>query len=187
MMMIVTKPVVKVRNTGHSMRAALVCALLACDISSALTLPPRQQRSQCVRLHKEEEAHTPRRQHPVAIGATLAAAMAISAASPSVAFADGSGVFEAKCMGCHAGGGNVVVRNQKTLRREDLSLNDVYDETRIASLVEVGRGAMPGFGELCTPKGKCTFGPRLSDAEIREVSVYVMDEAKAGWPAPVAR
>lgn len=39
------------------------------------------------------------------------------------------------------------------------------------------------FGQECAPKGKCTFGPRLSDDEIRELAAYVLRNAEAGWPA----
>ena len=39
------------------------------------------------------------------------------------------------------------------------------------------------FGQECAPRGKCTFGPRLADDEIRELAAYVLRNAEAGWPA----
>lgn len=46
-----------------------------------------------------------------------------------------------------------------------------------------GEGSMPGFGVNCAPKLQCTFGPRLSDEEIRGLAVYVLDRAAANWAA----
>ena len=74
-----------------------------------------------------------------------------------------------------------MVRGGKTLSRPDLEANGVYSRAAIAGIVGLGQGAMPGFGEMCTPKGKCTFGPRLTESEIAAVSLYVIDEAEADW------
>lgn len=30
-------------------------------------------------------------------------------------------------------------------------------------------------------QGKCTFGPRLSDAEIQRLSQFVLDQGEQGW------
>jgi hypothetical protein len=35
-----------------------------------------------------------------------------------------------------------------------------------------------------TTKGACTFGPRLSDDDVRALSQYVLDRAADGWKAP---
>ena len=40
---------------------------------------------------------------------------------------------------------------------------------------------MRSMGVLVNVQGKCTFGPRLSDAEIQQLSAYVLDQAEAGW------
>lgn len=100
---------------------------------------------------------------------------------PVSAAEQGTLLFQAKCVGCHAGGGNVVVRGGKTLSRPDLEANGVYSRAAVADIVGLGQGAMPGFGETCAPKGKCTFGPRLTESEITAVSLYVLDEANADW------
>ena len=99
----------------------------------------------------------------------------------SAAEQGGTILFQTKCVGCHAGGGNVVVRGGKSLSRPDLEANGVYSRAAVADIVGLGQGAMPGFGETCTPKGKCTFGPRLTESEIAAVSLYVIDEAEADW------
>ena len=90
--------------------------------------------------------------------------------------ADGAVLFEAKCAACHAGGGNVVARS-KTLDRAALTANNVED---IATIVTMGKNQMPGFGEACAPKPACTFGARLSDADIAEVSKWVDARADDG-------
>ncbi|BDA40374.1 probable cytochrome c6 [Coccomyxa sp. Obi] len=81
---------------------------------------------------------------------------------------------------CHVGGGNVVQAGA-TLREGDLKRNGVASVEAIYDLVYNGRGKMPGYGTGCTPKGKCTFGPRLSDEEIQRLSQYVVEQAAADW------
>ena len=44
----------------------------------------------------------------------------------------------------------------------------------------MGKNQMPGFGEACAPKPACTFGARLSDADIAEVSKWVDARADDG-------
>ena len=78
----------------------------------------------------------------------------------------------------------------------------------IYQLVYFGKNKMPGYGKDCAPKvrgseclcyqvyppvlilrneyqslhqGKCTFGPRLPDEEIKTLSDYVVDKAEQGW------
>ena len=102
-------------------------------------------------------------------------ALTLSALSPRPAMADGAVLFEAKCAACHAGGGNVVARG-KTLDRAALTANNVD----IATIVTMGKNQMPGFGEACAPKPACTFGARLSDADIAEVSKWVDARADDG-------
>ena len=102
-------------------------------------------------------------------------ALTLSTLSPRPALADGAVLFEAKCAACHAGGGNVVARS-KTLDRAALTANNVDIET----IVTMGKNQMPGFGEACAPKPACTFGERLSDADIAEVSKWVDARADDG-------
>jgi len=39
-----------------------------------------------------------------------------------------------------------------------------------------------GFGEKCTPRGQCTFGPRLSEDDIKLLASFVKSQAENGWP-----
>ena len=139
-----------------------LCIALAATTSCALT--PRPHWSTAV------SAVAPRR----AI-ASLALLSTLSTLSPRPALADGAVLFEAKCAACHAGGGNVVARG-KTLDRAALTANNVD----IATIVTMGKNQMPGFGEACAPKPACTFGARLSDADIAEVSKWVDARADDG-------
>lgn len=41
---------------------------------------------------------------------------------------------------------------------------------------------MQGFGENCTPRGQCTFGPRLQDDEIKLLAEFVKLQADKDWP-----
>ena len=107
--------------------------------------------------------------------ASLALLSTLSTLSPRPALADGAVLFEAKCAACHAGGGNVVARG-KTLDRAALTANNVD----IEAIVTMGKNQMPGFGEACSPKPACTFGARLSDADVAEVSKWVDARADDG-------
>ena len=137
---------------------------IALAASTACALSPRPHWSTAV------SAVAPRR----AI-ASLALLSTLSTLSPRPALADGAVLFEAKCAACHAGGGNVVARG-KTLDRAALTANNVD----IATIVTMGKNQMPGFGEACAPKPACTFGARLSDADIAEVSKWVDARADDG-------
>ena len=139
-----------------------LCIALAATTSCALT--PRPHWSTAV------SAVAPR--HAIA---SLALLSTLSTLSPRPAMADGAVLFEAKCAACHAGGGNVVARG-KTLDRAALTANNVD----IEAIVTMGKNQMPGFGEACAPKPACTFGARLSDADIAEVSKWVDARADDG-------
>ena len=132
--------------------------------TTACALSPRPHWSTAV------SAVAPRR-----VIASLALLSTLSTLSPRPAMADGAVLFEAKCAACHAGGGNVVARG-KTLDRAALTANNVDIET----IVTMGKNQMPGFGEACAPKPACTFGARLSDADIAEVSKWVDARADDG-------
>ena len=143
------------------MRSLWSLALVA---SSTWALSPRPHWSTVV------SAGAPRRGI-----ASLALLSTLCTLSPRPALADGAVLFEAKCAACHAGGGNVVARS-KTLDRAALTANNVDIET----IVTMGKNQMPGFGEACAPKPACTFGARLSDADIAEVSKWVDARADDG-------
>ena len=78
----------------------------------------------------------------------------------------GAQVFAGNCAACHAGGNNVI-QNEKTLRKEALEeyLSGGLKPESIVYQVTNGKNAMPAFGG------------RLDDDEISNVAAYVYDQA----------
>ena len=81
----------------------------------------------------------------------------------------GAQVFAGNCAACHAGGNNVI-QNEKTLRKDALTsyLAGGFSEASIVTQVTNGKNAMPAFGG------------RLDDDEIKDVAAYVFDQANGG-------
>eukprot|EP00850_Spirogloea_muscicola_P012110 SM000077S21584 [mRNA] locus=s77:289994:291954:- [translate_table: standard] len=119
----------------------------------------------------------------LALGGPLAAPSMAAVAAQDLAAAEQS--FQKSCVGCHAGGGNIL-QSGANLTLSDLERNGVNSEDSIYSLIYSGRGRMPGYGEACAPRGQCTFGPRLSDDEIRALAAFVLQSAAAGWSEAAA-
>nr|ACG37082.1 cytochrome c6 [Zea mays] len=121
----------------------------------------------------------------------LAAALVLVAAPPglpaaiSPAFAqpvsEGAALFRKACIGCHDMGGNIL-QPGATLFLKDLERNGVATEEELYNITYYGKGRMPGFGEKCTPRGQCTFGPRLSEDDIKILALFVKSQAQNGWP-----
>ena len=107
-------------------------------------------------------------------------ALHIGSAGPACATMEESGkaLFRGSggCVGCHAAGGNVVEAG-KTLSLQDLTKNDVKSKEDVAAVISLGKNKMPGYGENCVGKGKCTFAKRLSDEEIDSLSAFVWNVA----------
>lgn len=103
-------------------------------------------------------------------GKVVAAVMAGLLTLAPVAFAAdleaGATVFNGNCAACHAGGNNVI-QNEKTLRKEALEayLEGGYKESSIVYQVTNGKNAMPAFGG------------RLDPEDIDNVAAYVFDQA----------
>ncbi|XP_030548848.2 cytochrome c6, chloroplastic [Rhodamnia argentea] len=93
----------------------------------------------------------------------------------------GAVLFRRACIGCHDSGGNII-QPGATLFMKDLQRNGVDTEEEIYRVTYFGKGRMPGFGENCTPRGQCTFGPRLQEEEIKELAKFVKLQADQGWP-----
>jgi len=121
----------------------------------------------------------------------LAAALLLAASPPglpagiSPAFAqpvsEGTALFRKACIGCHDMGGNIL-QPGATLFLKDLERNGVATEEELYIITYYGKGRMPGFGEKCTPRGQCTFGPRLSEDDIKLLASFVKSQAENGWP-----
>ncbi|KAK4368311.1 hypothetical protein RND71_012103 [Anisodus tanguticus] len=93
----------------------------------------------------------------------------------------GAALFNRACIGCHYAGGNII-QPGATLFLKDLQRNGVDTEEEIYRVTYYGKGRMPGFGPNCTPRGQCTFGPRLQDDEIKLLAKFVKSQADQGWP-----
>lgn len=83
----------------------------------------------------------------------------------------GASLFEAHCVGCHVGGGNVI-RRGRTLRLEALQRADLASPEAIARIAAEGRGQMGGYAAV------------LGEQGARQVSAWVWQQALAGWPTP---
>ncbi|GAX74241.1 hypothetical protein CEUSTIGMA_g1690.t1 [Chlamydomonas eustigma] len=94
--------------------------------------------------------------------------------------ASAQALFSSKCVGCHMNGGNIVQAGA-TLFQEDLQRNGVSDPEALYNIIYGGKGKMPGYGTDCAPKGKCTFGPRLADNDIKALTSYVLERAEQKW------
>ena len=102
--------------------------------------------------------------------AVIAAGVAVSPAF-AADIDNGASVFAGNCAACHAGGNNVI-QNEKTLRKEALDqyLAGGLKEASIVTQVTNGKNAMPAFGG------------RLDAEEIDDVAAYVYDQAtNAKW------
>ncbi|XP_059287807.1 cytochrome c6, chloroplastic isoform X1 [Lycium ferocissimum] len=93
----------------------------------------------------------------------------------------GAALFNRACIGCHYAGGNII-QPGATLFLKDLQRNGVDAEDEIYRITYYGKGRMPGFGQNCTPRGQCTFGPRLQEDEIQLLAEFVKSQADKGWP-----
>lgn len=122
------------------------------------------------------------REHNKLLSTSCVLAAMVMAFSPMPAHSSdkAASLFENTCAGCHAGGGNVV-RRDATLAYDDLQKFNVTSPEQLFELIYNGRGSMPGYGEKCSPKLACTFAKRLSDDEINELSLFVLNRAKNGW------
>ncbi|XP_020578652.1 cytochrome c6, chloroplastic [Phalaenopsis equestris] len=96
-------------------------------------------------------------------------------------FPKGTALFQKACIGCHDRGGNIL-QPGATLFIKDLQRNGLATEDDIYNITYYGKGRMPGFGERCTPRGQCTFGPRLKEEEIKQIAGFVKLQAERGWP-----
>lgn len=103
----------------------------------------------------------------ICLGA-LTAIILLASPAFAVDLKDGAQIFIANCSGCHANGGNVV-RRGKTLKLKDLQRNGYATVDAIAQIVTNGKGNMSAYRN------------RLNNAQIENVSHYVLDRAKKGW------
>ena len=109
--------------------------------------------------------------------AAACCAVALSLGTPHAALAasaQGTAIFEAKCVACHENGGNVLQRG-KTLFPAALASNGYDSEETISKLLINGKGQMPKY------QGAIPSVSKLTDEEIKAVADFVLERAAAEW------
>ncbi|MCU0534718.1 MAG: c-type cytochrome [Hydrococcus sp. Prado102] len=81
---------------------------------------------------------------------------------------NGAQIFNVNCAGCHINGGNII-RRGKNLKKKALKNNKMDSIDAIASIVTNGKNNMSAYKD------------RLSEQEIQEVAVYVLEQAENNW------
>ena len=116
--------------------------------------------------------------------AFIGAVFPIWIASGQAAHADSAPeMFKSSCVGCHAGGGNILpFQGGKNLYKDTLKKNGYASPEAMAELILKGKAQMPAYGEFMGSKGN-VVPARYSDEQAREISLYVLDQAQSGWPA----
>ncbi|MEP0958631.1 cytochrome c6 PetJ [Leptolyngbya sp. FACHB-1515] len=82
--------------------------------------------------------------------------------------ANGAAVFEARCVGCHVNGGNIVRRN-KTLKQKALQKFGMDSIEAVEAIVTNGKNNMSAYKD------------KLTEEQIHDVAAYVLDRAAADW------
>ena len=85
--------------------------------------------------------------------------------------AHGAQLFEAHCVGCHVGGGNII-RRGRTLKLQALQRNGLDSAAAIAQVAAQGRGQMSGYREALG-----------GDGGAADVAAWVWQQALSGWQA----
>ena len=108
-----------------------------------------------------------------AVGTALAFGMSGAAlADDGTDVKKGEEIFNANCVACHAGGGNVMIPEGKSLSKADLEANGKFGEDAIIAQVANGsETGMTAFG---------TMGI-LEEEDIKAVAKYVLKQAEKGW------
>ncbi|MEB3361498.1 MAG: c-type cytochrome [Synechococcaceae cyanobacterium] len=83
--------------------------------------------------------------------------------------ARGAQLFEAHCVGCHVGGGNII-RRGRTLKLKALQRNGLDSAAAIARVAAQGQGQMSGYREALG-----------GDGGAEDVAEWVWQQALRGW------
>ncbi|MCP6759287.1 MAG: c-type cytochrome [Fischerella sp. CENA71] len=96
--------------------------------------------------------------------------LVISFSQPALAAdtTNGAKIFDVHCAGCHINGSNIV-RRGKHLKLKALKKYGMDSIEAISSLVANGKNNMSAYKD------------RLSEQEIQDVAVYVLQQAEKGW------
>ena len=99
----------------------------------------------------------------------VSGAAAADPGGESIRLKAGAQLFEAHCIGCHVGGGNVI-RRGRTLKQAALERAGLADPEAIARIAAAGIGQMSGYGAVLGEEGAAVVGE------------WVWLQARAGWP-----
>jgi cytochrome c6 len=86
----------------------------------------------------------------------------------AISFEKGEKLFSNNCSVCHIGGNNLIIP-EKNLKKETLEANGMNSISAISYQVLNGKNGMPAFGG------------RLSEKEIDEVAMYVLEKSKTNF------
>lgn len=81
---------------------------------------------------------------------------------------EGAKIFSVHCAGCHINGSNII-RRGKNLKMKALKKNNMDSIEAIASIVTNGKNNMSAYKD------------RLTEQQIQDVAVYVLDQAEKDW------
>lgn len=122
-------------------------------------------------------------QRRAALAATFASLLAVTDPGAALAASEsqGSQLFSNNCSACHVGGGNIIgFARAKTLEQKALDKYGFSSADSIVKLIREGKGIMPAYGEYSRKDGTVTPA-KMSEAEMKNVSNYVLQRASEGW------
>ena len=99
----------------------------------------------------------------------LGAVVALLWLGPWAGVAAAADLFEAHCVGCHVGGGNII-RRGRTLKLQALQRQGLDSAAAIAMVAAQGRGQMSGY--------RAALG---GDDAAEDVAAWVWEQAMQGW------
>ena len=104
----------------------------------------------------------------IVIPMSLMMLLILSDHNVALASESGASLFSMHCSGCHINGGNII-RRGKTLKKNALIKNDIYDQDSIARIAREGIGSMSGYKKV------------LGDEGDKIVAIWVLEQAQNAW------
>ena len=80
----------------------------------------------------------------------------------------GEKIFQLNCSVCHENGNNIIIA-EKNLKKENLESNGMNSIVSISYQVTNGKNGMPAFGG------------RLTEKDIEEVAIYIINQAEQNF------
>ncbi|XP_027088150.1 cytochrome c6, chloroplastic-like [Coffea arabica] len=155
-----------------------------CSFSTQSKYVSSRRQNQVAQIPKEQQLNFLKTVAPPLMAAILAFSPLLHppvSLGQTIDIQKGANLFRQACIGCHDAGGNIIQPGE-TLFLKDLQRNGIDTEEEIYRVTYSGKGRMPGFGQNCTPRGQCTFGPRLQEEDIKLLAAFVKLQADQGWP-----